>query len=62
VMMTRSGCDYDPIKGTGSMQRIIPPFLSSSSQFKIYEWCYDNTPGNPSDKDRPDSEYPPKGK
>ncbi|MGD0090292.1 MAG: helix-turn-helix domain-containing protein [Planctomycetota bacterium] len=62
VMMTSPRCDYDPVSQLGSKQRVIPPFLSSSSQFKVYEWCYEATPGNPEDKDRPSSEYPFKGK
>lgn len=52
VMMVRGSYDE------ASKQRIIPPFMSSSSQFKIYEWCYDATPGRPEDQDKPKSEYP----
>ncbi|MCY3020341.1 MAG: hypothetical protein NTW87_15085 [Planctomycetota bacterium] len=43
-----------------SSQRVIPPFLSTG-QFRVYEWCYYATPGDPADKDRPSSEFPPKG-
>jgi len=50
VMMTRGSFD----KASG--ERIIPPFLNQNSQFKVYEWCYDATPGNPKDK-KPQNEY-----
>jgi len=52
VMMTCGSYD------SKSSQRVIPPFLSSSSQLKFYEWYYGNTPGDPQDTDRPKSEYP----
>lgn len=61
VMISRGSFDGDRIVGgvevRGSHQRIIPPFLGPNSQFKIYEWCYDATPGNPADADRPSGEY-----
>lgn len=59
VMLTKGSYDYDPLTQSGSKQRIVPPFMSSTSQFKIYEWCYDATPGNPEDKDCPASEHHP---
>ena len=61
VMMTRSRVDFDPLTRTGSMQRIIPPFLGSSGPVNVYKECYDSTPGNPQDKDRPPSETGGKG-
>jgi hypothetical protein len=53
AVMVAFGTTYDK----DSKQRIIPPFLSDRSQFKIYEWCYDSTPGTPQDKDRPSDEF-----
>lgn len=50
VMISRG--HYDK----ASEQRIIPPFLSQNSTFKVYEWCYENTPGNPQDK-KPEGEF-----
>ncbi len=44
------GATTTPLLRPGFMQRILPPFLGPGSQFKVYEWCYDATPGNPEDK------------
>jgi hypothetical protein len=54
VMMAKGG--YDPNSG----ERVIPPFLSDKSQFPVYKWCYENTPGVPQDK-KPESEFPVNG-
>jgi len=51
VMMSRGSYDKQ------SQQRVIPPFLSQNSQFRVYEWCYEATPGNPQDKDKPTGEF-----
>jgi hypothetical protein len=50
VMMSRGSFDKE------SRERIIPPFLNQDSQFAIYRWCYDATPGNPQDK-KPKDEF-----
>jgi hypothetical protein len=50
VMMTRGSYDKE------SGQRVIPPFLSHTSSFPVYKWCYTNTAGNPLDS-KPSSEY-----
>lgn len=50
VMMTTGSYDKE------SKERIIPPFLSQNSQFKVYPWMYDNTPGVPMDK-KPNGEF-----
>ena len=50
VIMTRGY--YDSV----SEQRIIPPYISHNSEFAVYRWCYDKTPGNPQDP-KPSTEY-----
>jgi len=62
VMMSTPRCDYDPLTRTGSMQRVIPPFMTGGSWLKWYDWCYENTPGRPEDKDRPKDEFPSQGR
>jgi hypothetical protein len=44
------------------MQRVIPPFMTGGSWLKWYDWCYENTPGRPEDKDRPKDEFPSQGR
>lgn len=52
-MLAASICGVMMAKGSydkNSGERVIPPFLNDQSQFAIYRWCYEATPGNPNDK------------
>jgi hypothetical protein len=58
-MLAASICGVMMAKGSfdqASKERVIPPFLNQDSQFAIYRWCYESTPGSPADK-KPPSEY-----
>lgn len=63
-MLAASICGVMMAKGSfdrNSSERVIPPFLNQDSQFAIYRWCYEATPGNPQDK-KPTTEYSGGGK
>lgn len=58
-MLAASICGVMMAKGSydrNSQQRVIPPFLNQDSQFAVYRWAYDATPGNPAD-DKPRGEW-----